>query len=196
MRNGDSYTGYYSYDGADWLTVGTATVPGQNATQDAGLFVTSHAAGSPAQAVFSGLTVTATAATPPGATAFEAEAAANTLAGGAVVQTCTTCSGGAKVGFVGEGGTLTFTGVTVASAGTYDVTIAYCDGSATGRQATVSVNGGTPQTLSFTPTGSFSTVGTMTVPLQLSSGTNTIEFADPSAYTPDFDRIIVAGNPN
>jgi hypothetical protein len=47
-----------------------------------------------------------------------------------------------------------------------------------------------------TPTGSFSTVGTMTVPLQLSSGTNTIEFADPSAYTPDFDRIIVGGNPN
>jgi len=86
--------------------------------------------------------------------------------------------------------------VTVASAGTYNVTIAYCDGSATGRPATVSVNGGTPQSLSFTPTGSFSTVGTMTVPLQLSSGTNTIEFADPSAYTPDFDRIIVAGNPN
>jgi hypothetical protein len=49
---------------------------------------------------------------------------------------------------------------------------------------------------SFTPTGSFSTVGTMTVPLQLASGTNTIEFADPSAYTPDFDRIIVAGHPN
>ena len=36
----------------------------------------------------------------------------------------------------------------------------------------------------------------MTVPLQLSAGTNTIEFADPSAYTPDFDRIIVAGSPN
>jgi hypothetical protein len=171
-------------------------VPGQSATQDAGLFVTSHTAGSPAQAVFSGLTVTGSATTPPGATSYEAEATANTLAGGAVVQGCPTCSGGNKVGFVGAGGTLTITGVTVASAGTYNVTIAYCDGSATGRPAIISVNGGTPQDLSFAPTGSFSAVGTVTVPLQLSAGTNTIEFADPSAYTPDFDRIIVAGSPN
>lgn len=58
------------------------------------------------------------------------------------------------------------------------------------------MDGGTPQDLSFTPTGSFSTVGTMTVPVQLSAGTNTIEFAEPSAYTPDFDRIIVAGSPS
>ena len=195
VRNGSSYTGYYSYDGSDWLKVGSATVPGQSATQDAGLFVTSHAAGSPAQAVFSGLTTTGSATAPSTATSYEAEAAANTLAGGAVVQSCATCSGGNKVGFVGEGGTLTFTGVTVASAGTYNVTIAYCDGSATGRPATISVNGGTPQDLSFTPTGSFSNVGTMTVPLQLSAGTNTIEFADPSTFTPDFDRIIVAGGP-
>jgi hypothetical protein len=195
VRNGDSYTGYYSYDGASWLTVGTATVPDQNATQDAGLFMTSHAAGSPGQVVFSGLTTTATAATPPLATSYEAEAAANTLAGGAVVQSCTTCSGGAKVGYVGEGGTLTFNAVTVPSAGTYNLTIAYCDGSATGRQATVSVNGGAAQTLSFTPTGSFTTVGTMTVPVSLQAGANTIEFANPSAYAPDFDRIIVGAAP-
>jgi hypothetical protein len=193
VRDGASYTGYYSYDGTDWLTVGTATVPGQDATQDAGLFVTSHAAGSPGQVVFDGLATSASAATPPLATSLEAEAAPNLLAGGAVVQSCPTCSGGAKVGFVGEGGTLTFTSVTAPSSGSYQVTIAYCDGSATGRQATVSVNGGTPQTLSFTPTGSFSTVGTMTVTLQLTAGTNTIEFANPTAYAPDFDRIIVAG---
>ena len=142
--------------------------------------------------VFSGLTTTASATAPPLATSYEAEAAGNALAGGAVVQTCTTCSGGAKVGFVGEGGTLTFNSVTVPSAGTYNVTIAYCDGSATGRQATVSVNGGAAQTLSFTPTGSFSTVGTIAVPLSLQAGANTIEFANPSAFAPDFDRLIVA----
>jgi len=84
---------------------------------------------------------------PPLATSYEAESPANTLAGGAVVQTCSTCSGGKKVGFVGNGGTLTFTSVNAVSSGTYQVTIAYCDGSATGRQATVSVNGGLPQTL-------------------------------------------------
>jgi hypothetical protein len=195
VRNGATYTGYYSYDGQDWLTVGTATVSGQAATQDAGMFVTSHAAGSPGQAVFNGFSVSASAAAPPPATSYEAESPANTLAGGAVVQSCATCSGGAKVGYVGEGGTLTFNGVTAPSAGTYQVTIAYCDGSATGRQATVSVNGGAAQTLSFTPTGSFTTVGTMTVALPLSAGTNTIEFANPTAYAPDFDRIIAAAAP-
>jgi hypothetical protein len=57
-RAGDTYTGYYSTDGSTWKTVGSAQVPGQSSTQDAGLFVTSHTTGSPAQAVFSGLAVT------------------------------------------------------------------------------------------------------------------------------------------
>jgi hypothetical protein len=30
------------------------------------------------------------------------------------------------------------------------------------------------------------------VPLQLPAGSNTVEFGNPAAYTPDFDRIIVA----
>jgi Alpha galactosidase A/Alpha galactosidase C-terminal beta sandwich domain/NPCBM-associated, NEW3 domain of alpha-galactosidase/Alpha-galactosidase, CBM13 domain len=195
QRNGDSYTGYYSYDGQDWLSVGTATVPGQAASQDAGMFLTSHASGSAGQAVFNGFTVASGATPPPLATSYEAEAPGNTLAGGAVVASCSTCSGGDKVGFVGSGGTLTFNGVTAPAAGSYQVTIAYLDGSATGRQAMISVTGGTPQMVSFTPTGSFSTVGTMTVPLQLTAGSNTIEFGNPSAYAPDFDRIIVAAAP-
>jgi hypothetical protein len=195
VRNGSSYTGYYSFDGRDWLTVGTATVPGQAATQDAGMFVTSHASGSPGEAVFNGFSVSGAASAPPPATSYEAEAAGNTLSGGAVTQACSTCSGGAKVGFVGEGGTLTFNGVTAPSAGTYQVTIVYCDGSATGRQATISVDGAAAQTLSFTPTGSFTTVGTMTVALPLAAGANTIELANPAGYAPDFDRIIVANAP-
>jgi hypothetical protein len=76
------------------------------------------------------------------------------------------------------------------------VTIVYCDGSATGRQATVSADGGAAQTLSFTPTGGFSTVGAKTVSLPLSAGDNTIEFANPGAFAPDFDRIIVARSPS
>jgi hypothetical protein len=195
VRNGSTYTGYYSYDGSSWLEVGSATLTGQAATQDAGMFLTSHAAGQPGQATFNGFSVTASAATPPLATSYEAEAAANTIAGGAGVTSCSTCSGGEKVGFVGEGGTLTFNGVSAPSAGTYQVTIAYLDGSATGRQADVSVNGGPAQLVQFTPTGSFSTVGTMTIPLALTAGNNTIEFSDPSAYAPDFDRMVVAGAP-
>jgi hypothetical protein len=193
-RNGDAYTGYYSFDGTDWLTVGTATVPGQAATQDAGMFVTSHTAGSPGQVVFDGFSAAPGAAAPALATSYEAESSANTLAGGAVVQSCSTCSGGAKVGFVGNGGTLTFTNISVASAGTYRVTIVYCSGDP--RPAMVAVNGGTPQALSFPSTGSFSATGTMTVLLTLATGANTIQFADPAAYTPDFDRIIVAHAPS
>ncbi len=191
QKRSTTYTGYYSYDGKNWLTVGSATVPGQAATQDAGMFVTSHASGSPGQVVFNGLSVAGGATPPALATSYEAESSANTIAGGASVAACSTCSGGAKVGFVGQGGTLTFNNVNVAAAGTYQVVIAYLDGSATGRQATISVNGAAPQTVSFTPTGSFSAVGTMTVPLQLAAGNNTIEFANPTAFAPDFDRIIV-----
>jgi hypothetical protein len=194
IRNGSAYAGYYSFDGSDWLSVGTATVPGQAATQDAGMFVTSHAAGSPGQVVFNGFSAAAGAAAPPLATSYEAEAAGNTLAGGAVVQTCSACSGGAKVGYVGNGGTLTFNNVNVATSGTYRVTLVYCSGDP--RPAMVSANGGTPQTLSFPSTGSFSTTGTMTVSLPLTAGNNTIEIGDPNAYAPDFDRIIVAGSPS
>ena len=198
VRNGSAYTGYYSFDGSDWLEVGTATVPGQAATQDAGMFVTSHAAGSPGQATFNGFTVNGTATPPSLATAYQAAASGNTLAGGAAVQSCSTCYGGQKVGYVGEGGTLTFNNVTVPAAGTYNVTLVYCDGSSgtTGRQADVSANGATPQLVSFTPTGSFSTVGALTVRLPLNAGANTIELANPSGYAPDFNEIIIASSPS
>lgn len=190
-----TYTGYYSSDGNGWYEVGTATVPAQADLQDAGLFVTSHATGSPGTAVFDGFGVTAGATPPPpGPTPYEAESPANTVAGGARIADCSACSGGKKVGYVGAGGTLTFNGVTVAKPGTYDVTIAYLDGE--GRQADVSVDGATPTTVRFAPTGGFDTVGTMTVALPLAAGSNTIEFADPAAYAPDFDRIFVAANPD
>ncbi len=194
VRNGSAYTGYYSLDGSDWLSVGTATVPDQAATQDAGMFVTSHAAGRPGQVVFNGFSTSGTATAPALATSYEAESPASTLAGGAVVQTCSTCSGGAKVGYVGEGGTLTFNNVSVPTAGTYRLTVVYCSGDP--RPAMITVNGGPAQTLSFASTGSYSTTGAMTVPVVLNAGNNTIEFGDPGAYSPDFDRIIVAASPS
>ncbi len=194
VRNGSSYTGYYSLDGSDWLAVGTATVPGQAATQDAGLFVTSAAAGDPGQATFDGLGVTGTVASPALATSYEAEAPANTLAGGAVVSACSTCSGGAKVGYVGNGGTLTFNNVSVPTAGTYRVTLLYATDGV--RPGVIAADGGTGQTLSFPSTGSFNTPGALTVSLALTAGANTIELSDPSAYAPDFDRLIVAAAPS
>jgi hypothetical protein len=198
QRNGDSYTGYYSFDGSDWQEVGTATVPAQAATQDAGMFVTSGVAGVPGQAAFGGFTVAGTATAPSLATAYQAASSANTVAGGADVVTCSTCYGGQKVGNVGDGGTLTFNNVTVPAAGTYRVTLVYCDGSTgtTGRQADINANGGTPQLLQFTPTGSFTTVGAQTVSLSLNAGANTIELDNPSAFAPDFNEILVAAAPS
>ncbi|HEY2521690.1 MAG TPA: NEW3 domain-containing protein [Streptosporangiaceae bacterium] len=194
VRNGSSYTGYYSLNGSDWLAVGTATVPGQAASQDAGMFVTSAATGNPGQVTFDNFGVTATVDTPALAASYEAEAAANTLAGGAVVSACSTCSGGSKVGFVGEGGTLTVNNVDVPSAGTYRVTLIYATDGV--RPGIVAADGGAGQTLSFPSTGSFNTPGALTVSLALNAGANTIELSDPSAYTPDFDRIIVAAAPS
>jgi Alpha galactosidase A/NPCBM-associated, NEW3 domain of alpha-galactosidase/Alpha galactosidase C-terminal beta sandwich domain/Carbohydrate binding module (family 35) len=196
VRNGSTYTGYYTFDGTDWQEVGSATVPAQAATQDAGMFVTSHATGEPGQAVFNGFSASASATTPSIATVYQAASPANTLAGGAVAAICPTCYGGEKVGYVGEGGTLTYNNVSVPTSGTYNVIIIYCDGSATGRQADITVDGGRPQLLSFTPTGSFDTVGAMTVTAALTAGNNTIELSNPAAYAPDMNEIIVSSSPS
>ena len=157
--------------------------------------MTSHATGSPGTVTFDGFNVNSGASPPPTATRYLASSATNTVAGGAVVQSCSTCYGGNKVGFVGEGGTLTFNDVHAATAGNYDLTIVYCDGSAAagspGRPGTVSVDGGAAQTLQFPATGSYTTVGTMTIAVPLNAGDNTIEFGDPSAYTPDFNAILI-----
>jgi hypothetical protein len=118
------------------------------------------------------------------------EAEAGTLAGGAVVRSCSACSGGQKVGNVGMGGSVQFT-VSVASAGTYSMVVTYCNGDASGsRNAVVTVNG-TNTTVNFTNTGGFTTPGTKTITVTLNAGTNTIKFGNTSAWAPDFDKISV-----
>lgn len=126
---------------------------------------------------------------------YEAESPANTLSGTANVIACGACSGGSRVGHLGKQssgtGTLTFNGITATGgAGAYQVVVAYTDGSAS-REATVSVNGGTPQTVTFGTTGSFTTPGNQTVTLQLTAGTNTVSFGNPAAAAPDIDAITV-----
>lgn len=69
-----------------------------------------------------------------GGQSYEAEASINTLAGGAAVATCSTCSGTKMVGFLGNGGTLQFNNVNAASSGSYTLTLSFIDGD-TGRAA-------------------------------------------------------------
>ncbi|HEV2375412.1 MAG TPA: NEW3 domain-containing protein [Streptosporangiaceae bacterium] len=186
-----TYVGYYSTDGKTWHIVGSATVPGQNATQDAGMFVVSGATGVPGGAVFHGFSVRNVTGT-----SYEAESTGNTVVAPAAVASCSGCSGGQKVGFVGFAGTLTFNNVNVATAGTYQVVVAFCDGDAvTGRQAEMTVNGGTPQLLSFRSSGSWTNAGFFFVNVALNAGNNTIEFSNPTAYAPDLDRLIVPPSP-
>jgi alpha-galactosidase len=123
---------------------------------------------------------------------YEAESPLNKLRGGARTGVCPACSGGLKVGWVGRSGTLTFTHVYASNTRKFAVIIAYCDGSRTGRQATISVNGANARRLSFVPTGSFTRPGNLTVRLHLRRGNNSITFANRSEYAPDFDKITVS----
>jgi Alpha-galactosidase, CBM13 domain len=130
--------------------------------------------------------------TPPGScTSYEAESDNNTLTGSAVVLNCPTCSGGVKVGYVGNNsGTLQFNGVSAVAPGRYSVTICYANGDPV-RYALLSVNGSPGTPLSFPSTGSFQTVGSIQTTITLNTGNNTLEFYNPivGSWAPDFDRI-------
>ncbi|MFP3466815.1 DUF4832 domain-containing protein [Leifsonia sp. SIMBA_070] len=116
---------------------------------------------------------------------YEAEAASNQLTGTAAVASCAACSGGSKVGYVGNGATLTFTGV---AGGVSSFRIAYA--SAVARTATVQVDGGTATTVGFPATADWNTVGTVTVNVAIPSGaSHTITIANPTGWAPDIDRL-------
>ncbi|MEV0096856.1 DUF4832 domain-containing protein [Streptomyces sp. NPDC050738] len=123
---------------------------------------------------------------------YEAEATGNTLTGGAITAGCGGCSGGSKVGYIGNGATLTFNHVDGgATGGTRTITLHYATQVA--RTATVKANGATAQTVSFAPTPDWSTTGTTTVTVKLNAGTgNTLTVANPAGWAPDIDRITVS----
>jgi hypothetical protein len=121
---------------------------------------------------------------------YEAEASTNTVVGGAGVTSCANCSGGAKVGNLYNGGALRINGVNVPKTGTYQVNIRYTTGDA--RSATVSANGQNAVTLAFPPSGGWDIPATLTVPMQLHAGTNTIEIdSSTPVYSPDIDKVEV-----
>lgn len=126
-----------------------------------------------------------------GSVSYEAEATANTLTGGAWKATCSTCSGGYSVNNIGNNdGTLQFNGVSAPSAGSYTVRVYYKNGDASARTGLVSVNGGSAITVTFAPTGSWTTVGYVDVTVSLNAGSNTIKFYhNAGSYAPDFDKL-------
>ena len=98
------------------------------------------------------------------------------------------CSGGAKVGYIGndEGNFLEFRKIWAKADAEYRLTIRYLCGE--DRSATMSVNG-RDTTLTRLNSGGFDRVDTMTVPVHLKEGLNNIRFSNESAYLPDMDAI-------
>ena len=120
---------------------------------------------------------------------YEAEATGNTRTGTASAGACLGCSGGSRVGYVGRGATLSFNGVTMASAGMKLLSIDYINGDPTPRSATLQVNGQQPTALAFPPTGSWSNIGTVSLLVSARQGSNTLTLGNATEWTPDFDAI-------
>ena len=129
--------------------------------------------------------------TPGTCVSYEAESDDNTLTGSAFILSCPACSGGEKVGYVGNNsGNLQFNAIGIVVPGRHTVTISYTNGDAV-RYALLSVNGNQAFPLTFPSTGSFQTVGSIQTTVVLNTGCNTLEFSNPivGSWAPDFDRI-------
>ncbi|MFG1815400.1 CBM35 domain-containing protein [Kribbella sp. NPDC049174] len=117
----------------------------------------------------------------------EAESSLNQI-GSAGITNCSACSGSQKVRNLGgsDDAHVIFPDVTVDQAGQYTL---YLDYTVNGtRSYFVSVNGGTPVEASVTGIGN-ATVQTVTVPVQLNAGANTIRIFNTEDSAPDLDRI-------
>jgi polygalacturonase len=112
------------------------------------------------------------------------------LHGAAVSAACSTCSGGAKVRFIG-GSAANYVSIPVEAnaAGNRRLTIGYELNGA--RDFFVSVNGGTPIDVPVTGT-SWSTPATTTITVPLAAGANTLTFANTTANAPDLDYVTVS----
>ncbi|MFI6844199.1 ricin-type beta-trefoil lectin domain protein [Kitasatospora sp. NBC_00085] len=173
------------------LTDASATVRNLWTRSSVGSFGTSYTVSVPAK---DSVMLTVTGGTEAASSTYEAEATANTKGGSAASATCANCSGGTKVGNVGNGAanTLRFNNVTADATGTKVIDIAYTNGTNAARTAVLQVNGQQATTVSFPPTGSWTTPGTVSVEASLTKGSsNTLTFSNSSAWTPDFDAIEV-----
>jgi hypothetical protein len=134
--------------------------------------------------------------TPGAGTSYEAEAAGNTLGGGATIQSCTACSGGQRVNSIGFGisnAYLIFNNVNVAIAGNHTVVVWYTNGNNTSLTFHADPNGVSGPTTTVPSNGGFDwtqPVLSINITLNLNAGNNTIKIWDTNK-APDIDRIVV-----
>lgn len=125
---------------------------------------------------------------------YEAESAYNTF-GGTIyyVPENPAFSSGAYVTGVGGGAanTLQFNHVAAPSNGLYEVDVHYA--SSVARTAQLSVNGGSPSTISFPATGGdTNSPGAIAIYVPLTAGENTLTFGNATAVAPNFDKIVIS----
>lgn len=103
------------------------------------------------------------------------------------------CSGGGKVGYLGKlaSNYIDFNKVWAPAAGGYKLTLIYLSGEA--RSATLTVNG-KDTVLNGLNSGSFTKRDSVTVPVVLKAGLNSIKFSNATASMPDMDAIRVNVN--
>ncbi|TDW75428.1 fibronectin type III domain-containing protein [Kribbella pratensis] len=140
----------------------------------------------------SGASAPVTMFTSAGPVRYEAEASSSTLTGDASVSGCSLCSGGAKIGNIGYGSTVTLNNITVPTTGTYLVKIAYTDGD-TSRQSMLTVNGTDTYWANYSGLGDndWGTPQVTYLPMKLTAGANSIKVSNPNGYIADIDWITV-----
>ena len=128
-------------------------------------------------------------ATAPQGTTYEGELA--TLSGTASPSYCAYCSGGSEAGNLGggSGNAVTFTNVTVARSGLYQMEIDYLTSGP--RSFFMTVNNGAPTELDLNGS-SFSLPASLVIPVELNAGANTIQLGNPTGFAPALDRIAIA----
>ncbi|KAF2644322.1 galactan 1,3-beta-galactosidase [Massarina eburnea CBS 473.64] len=126
----------------------------------------------------------------PGENIYEGESA--TLSGGAKSISCSTCSGSNAAGYIGgtDAGVLTFSSVQSNVAARTTIRIKYLNGDSSQRFASVSVNGGTAQTIAFVPASGDPNSSSLNVDLK--AGVNTVKISGVNGgWGPDIDRLMV-----
>jgi alpha-galactosidase len=117
------------------------------------------------------------------------------LHGAANIQPCSLCASGSKITFLGIGPDNygTFADVEVKKAGVYRMEV---DSLTNGtRSYIINVNGGPDITLNSSG-GSGNVPSSLTIPVRLNAGINSIQFGNPVSYPPDLDRIVISGDGN
>jgi alpha-galactosidase len=117
------------------------------------------------------------------------------LHGASNIQPCPLCASGSKITYLGIGpdNYATFADVEVKKAGVYRMEV---DSLTNGtRSYIINVNGGPNITLNSSG-GSGNVPSSLTIPVKLNAGINSIEFGNPVSYPPDLDRIVIRGDGN